>query len=86
MPEESPLQKEYAYYRQIKSDLIKQNRGKFALIKGEKLIGTFDTDSDAYGAGLLQFGNTAFLIVRILDDDEKSSIPILQLGLLNANL
>jgi len=83
---ESPLKADYAYYQKIKPDLLKSNRGKFALIKDGKLLGTFDTDSDAYKFGLSQLGNVPFLIVRIIENDERESIPILELGLLNAHL
>jgi hypothetical protein len=82
--EEKPLQLEYRYYLQIKPELLKQSKGKFALIKGERLVGAFDTDADAYKAGLLEFGNTPFLITQILEDGESTWVPILQLGLLNA--
>ncbi len=86
MPEEDkPLQKEYQYYLKIKPDLLKEVKGKFALIKDEKLVDTFDTDADAYKAGLLKFGNVPFLIVRISEEDEKSHIPILELELFNAD-
>jgi len=83
--EAKPLYQEYRYYNSIKPDLLRQNKGKFALIKGERLVSTFDTDADAYKAGLLEFGNTPFLIIQILDDGEKTWVPILELGLLNAN-
>jgi len=85
MSKEIPLQKEYNYFVKIRPELLKEKRGKFALIKEEKLVGIFDTDSDAYKAGVLQFGTDSFLIVRIMDQDENTNIPILQLGLLNAS-
>lgn len=86
MPEEKSLQKEYQYYLKIKADLLKQSRGKFALLKDERLVGTYDTDQDSYNAGLELFGNVRFLIIRIQDDDENAWIPVLSLGLLNASV
>jgi len=65
MPEEMSLQKEYEFYLKTKVELLKEHKGKFALIKDESLIGTFDTDQDAYKAGLTKFGNVPFLIVRV---------------------
>lgn len=85
MPEERPLKKEYQYYLQVKPDLLKSSAGKFALIKDENVVGTFDTDADAYKVGLSKFGNVPFLIVRVQDQEERSWTPILQLGLLHAN-
>ncbi len=84
--EEKPLEKEYQFYLKIKADLLKQQKGKFALIKGEKLTGTYDTDQDAYKAGLEKFGNVPLLIIRIQEGEEVTWIPVLSLGLLNANL
>lgn len=85
MPEENPLQEEYRYYESIKANLIGKSKGKFALVKGKELVGTFDTDQDAYKAGLLKYGNTPFLIIRITEVDETGWIPILELGLLSAS-
>ncbi len=80
------LQKEYQFYLKIRPDLLRQYGGKFALIKDEKLIGTFDTDQDAYKAGLEKFGNVTFLIIRIVEGEERIWIPVLSMGLLNAGL
>ncbi len=85
MPQESQLQREYSYYLSVKSDLLKQSLGKFALIKEQNLAGVFDTDADAYKFGLEKFGNVPFLIIRIQEAEEKTWTPILQLGLINAN-
>ena len=84
MTSQEPLAEEYEFYRQKRSELIKQSNNKFALIKGKELVGVFDTDQDAYKAGLLRFGNVPFLIVRIQEGDDRNWIPVLQLGLLNA--
>ncbi len=83
--EEIPLKREYAHYLTIKSNLLSQSTGKFALIKGEELVGIFDTDADAYRAGLGKFGNVPFLVVHVQEGEEKSWIPVLQLGLLRAS-
>ena len=82
----SPLEKEYQFYLRAKAELLKQHSGKFALIKEERLVGTFDTDQDAYKAGLEKFGNVPFLIIRIQEGDERTWIPVLSMGLLNAGL
>jgi len=82
---ESTLQKEIQYYAKIKTELLKAHAGKFALIKDEKLVGTFDTDRDAYEAGLRELGNVPFLVIQILETNPHPWIPVVQLGLLNAN-
>ncbi len=86
MSQTPALQTEYQYYLRIKADLLKQYKGKFALIKKQELVGTFDTDQDAYNSGLDKFGNVPFLIIRIQETDESAWIPVLSMGLLNAGL
>ncbi len=83
---EQVLTEEYAYFAEIRAELLKEQEGKYALIKGKKLIGVFDTDTDAYQVGVMQFGNEAFLIVRISQEDEDYWIPTLELGLLDADI
>lgn len=58
-------------------------KGQFVLIKGEKFIGAYTTDAEAYKAGLEQFGNHPFLIKQVLDNDTKVSYPALTVGAIN---
>lgn len=85
MPEEKALQKEYAFYLRIKPELLRESKGKFVVIRDEKVAGVFDTDSDAYKAGLARFGNVPFLIMLVNEEDQETRIPILELGLNVAN-
>jgi hypothetical protein len=73
------------YYVSIKDKLLTESKGKFALIKAGTLVGIFDTDVDAYKAGLLKLGNVPFLIVQVLEQNPHPWIPIVQLGLLLAS-
>jgi|CryGeyStandDraft_6_1057127.scaffolds.fasta_scaffold449417_1 hypothetical protein len=41
------LEKEYKYFESIANELAKENPHKFAVIKGEKVIGIYDTIQDA---------------------------------------
>src|SRR5215467_2855682 len=56
-----PLEQEIAYYNSILDSLLQNHEGKFALIKGDKLIATFDRAENAYAEGVKRFGNQAFL-------------------------
>ncbi len=76
---------EYKYYQSVKSKLMEESEGKFALIKGQELFGLFDTDMDAYQVGVSKFGNAPFLIIRVANEEENYWIPTLELGLLNAD-
>jgi hypothetical protein len=76
---------EYKYYQGVKSKLIEESEGKFALIKGSELLGLFDTDMDAYQVAISKFGNVPFLIIRVSREEEQYWIPALELGLLDAD-
>lgn len=86
LQQELPLKAEYEFYVTHKADLVKKYSGKFIIIKGEEVIAPFDTDADAYKAGLLKFGVVPFFILKVAPEEEKGTIPVLQLGLLNAGL
>jgi hypothetical protein len=78
------LQTEQAYFEKIRERLLKDHRGKFALIKNEELVGVFDTAENAYVAGVQKFGNVAFLIKQVVESEREAHIPAMTLGLLRA--
>ena len=82
-----PLERELQYYKKIKPELLdKKDEGKFALIKGEELIGTFNRADDAYAEGVKRFGLEPFLLKQILREDRTEHLPALAIGVLNARL
>jgi hypothetical protein len=74
------LQTELNFYNKRKEELLRVYKGQFVLIKGEKFIGAYTTDAEAYKAGLEQFGNHPFLIKQVLEDDTNVSYPALTVG------
>lgn len=84
--ETHPLKSEYEFYVKNKGSLLEKFAIKFIIIKGEEVLGPFDTDADAYKAGLLKYGAVPFFITRVQKDDEKAITPVLELGLLSAGL
>ena len=56
------LEKEMAYYIEHQAELLKRYEGKYILIKGEKIIGVYESEEKAYKAGLKKFGNKPFFI------------------------
>lgn len=44
---EKKLEKEFNYYLENQSDLLKKHEGKFLVIKGTEVIGTYDTELKA---------------------------------------
>ncbi len=59
------LERELATFEKNKAWLLQKHEGKFALVKREVVLGTFDTFEKAYEAGLAQFGTEPFLVKQI---------------------
>ena len=79
------LDKEMAFFTKHKNAWAKNHPDKFALVKGEELIGTFDTAEAAVSEGAKRYGSTSFLVRKINQSDENVFIPSLSLGLLYAS-
>jgi hypothetical protein len=63
----SPLAVEWEFYRREVDRLIGAgHEGKWVLIKGEEIIGIFDTEEQAYAVGSARFLLQPKLIHRIL--------------------
>jgi len=60
----SDLEKELATYESL-LPMLKENEGKFALIEGKDLLGTFDSYEDALKIGYERCGLKPFLVKRI---------------------
>lgn len=56
------LQKEYKYYKAHKEELNKKHPGKFLGIVGEKVVGTYSNELEAYEDLKKKFGPGKFLI------------------------
>jgi len=80
------LETELDYFNKTKAELLKNHPGKFALIKGEQLIGVFDTPANAFDEGVKQFGREPFMVKRISESEEVYRNQALALGLMNARL
>jgi hypothetical protein len=62
----SPLCKEWNFYRREVARLLAEgNEGKHVLIKGEEIIGIWDTFEEAMGAGYERFLGQPFLVQQI---------------------
>ncbi len=79
------LEEEIAYYRQNLAEWMAKYPGKFALIRGNVLEGTFDTMEAALDEGSRRFGLAPYLIRQIGAASEEISIPALTLGILRAD-
>ena len=71
--EKNVLGDELKTYEYHKANLLKSDRGKFVLIKENKIVGVYDTYDDAVKVGIDKFGNRPFLVKQILDVEPKEN-------------
>ncbi len=80
------LEQERKYFDRKRREFVSQHLGKFVLIKGNKLVGSFNTVEEALAEGARQFGLEPFLVRQISKNGEHDlNIPALTLGILNAH-
>jgi pilus assembly protein TadC len=79
------LEKELAFYEKNLDNWLSLYPGKFILVKGEELVGVYDTNEQALAAGASHFGLASYLIRRVEKSKEDINLPALTLGLLYAN-
>jgi len=60
------LSTEIQTYEQQRDNLLRTSEGKFVLVRGNQVVGIFDSKMDAIAAGYHQFGNVPFLVKQIL--------------------
>lgn len=71
--DQSVLATELATYAAHKNELLANARGKYALVRGEEVVGTFDTEGDALNAGYQKFGNVPFLVKEIVEVEQAAN-------------
>jgi len=71
--EENLLKKEIETYNKHKEKLLKENNGKFVLIKEEEIIGVYESQKDALNICIGKFGNVPFLVKKIEEIEEKQN-------------
>lgn len=67
------LDKEFKYYLDHQSDLVKKYDGKYIVIVGEKVIGSYDSETEAYGESQKNHALGTFLIQKCTPGSESYS-------------
>ena len=77
------LVEELNTYEGNKETLLRESNGKFVLIKGNTIIGVYDTQNDAVKIGIDKFGNTPFLVKKIqpIDDTQNFTSNLIKVSL-----
>ena len=80
------LDQEIKTYNNNIAEWLKTEFGKTVLIKGDEVIGFFNTNGEALSEGVKRFGLDSVLVRQIAPIQEEITIPALTLGILNANI
>ncbi|MGZ5476228.1 MAG: hypothetical protein ACXW3E_05275 [Thermoanaerobaculia bacterium] len=78
--EAASFESEIDYFEKHRIELLSRAAGKFALVKGEKLVGVFETETEAVRSGYQQFGNEPFLVKHIVEADVPLNFTAFNLG------
>ena len=57
------------FFNQHRAELLEAAAGKFALVKGNELLGTFESETAAIRHGYETLGNVPFLVKQITEAD-----------------
>lgn len=79
------LERERAFYTAHEAEWVTAHPGRFVVVKGERLLGAFDSIEEALAAGAATFGLESFLVRKLGERQMEVNIPALTLGLLRAN-
>ena len=63
------LETELRYFNAHRAELLLDAPGKFALIKGEQVMGIFDSETTAIRHGYKMLGNVPFLVKKVTEVD-----------------
>jgi hypothetical protein len=65
----SELEVEMRFFNEHRAELLREAAGKFALVKGDTLLGTFDSETAAIRHGYETLGNVSFLVKEVTEAD-----------------
>jgi len=60
------LDTEWETYKHHREELLGQAEGKYVLIRGDEIVGIFNSKGDAIAQGYERFGNVPFLVKEIV--------------------
>ena len=75
------LGEEISFYESNKEEFIRDHINRHLLIKGSKLIGSFETRGQAIAAGYRRYGTGPFLVRLTGEDTPVGFVPSLASGI-----
>ncbi len=65
------LDKEFQYYLDHQEELVKEYDGKYIVIIGEKVVGSYDSELEAYESSKKKYELGTFLIQHVSPGDDN---------------
>jgi hypothetical protein len=75
------LDTEMKTYEQNRERLLGESEGRYVLIHGDRILGTFESEMDAINAGYQQLGNVPFLVKEVVRVEVPVSFTSSLLGI-----
>jgi hypothetical protein len=75
------LQRELDFFDRQRVALLEKASGKYALVKGENVIGIYETELEAIRAGYQKVGDEPFLVKHIVEADVPLTFTTFNLGI-----
>lgn len=76
------LRQGIATYEEVLPALLETHRNRFVLIKGDEVVGVFESDEAALRHAAARFGLGPYLVRRIHEERPIESAPAFTLGIL----
>ncbi|HVA70545.1 MAG TPA: hypothetical protein VNF08_04390 [Acidimicrobiales bacterium] len=70
------LSAETATFNANKDRLLAEANGKYALVIGDEVVGTYVSERDALNEGYKRIGNKPFLVKKIVQFDSPVALPV----------
>ena len=65
------LEKEFKYYLDHQDEFVKEHNGKYIVIVGENVVGSYDSDEEALFESKKQYELGTFLIQKCASGDDE---------------
>lgn len=75
------LSKELETFEKHKAELLGTAKGKFVLIKGDKIIGTYESQVDAVNQGYKDLGVVPFLVKKVEEIETPMNFTTFKIAL-----
>jgi len=78
------LEAEIKFFIENQQDLAAKYPGRYLLVKGDTVSGSYQLEMDAISEGVRQYGLSSFLVRHVNQVQHDVCVPALSLGIINA--